>query len=282
METRVETAKVPVSLIFPDEMRGAVKEVIEGEYEASYFGTGLKIVDVGANVGSFSIWANLRWPHSEIVAYEPHPETFVLLQANTEHLPNITCVNAAVAPLEEKEATFHGRYSGDGESGLATYLGETFSNLDEVQRFTVPVLHPRALPTCDILKVDCEGAEADIVVNADLSRVSLVMMEYQFASHRERVKAALGKEFLVEFEDQFPWDAILDKASYREDLKGDYYGRLFLVNRRLSKLKKINPQRSLPPLQRSADPRDLPLLRLLRALPVVAKKAVQRRFNNHK
>ena len=39
-----------------------IKDVLEGEYEAGFDGVGLDILDIGANVGSFALWATARWP----------------------------------------------------------------------------------------------------------------------------------------------------------------------------------------------------------------------------
>ena len=57
---RLLFATVAVSLEFPDEMRGPIAGVLRGEYESGYFGEGLTIVDLGANVGSFVVWASMR------------------------------------------------------------------------------------------------------------------------------------------------------------------------------------------------------------------------------
>src|SRR5208283_410674 len=40
------------------------------------------IVDAGANIGMFSVWAARRLPESRILALEPFPETFARLQHN--------------------------------------------------------------------------------------------------------------------------------------------------------------------------------------------------------
>jgi predicted RNA methylase len=79
---KILTAQVPVTMEVPDSVYGAVVEVLTGEYEPGYFGEGLTILDIGANVGSFSLWANLRWPGSTIYAYEPHPGTCAMLKRN--------------------------------------------------------------------------------------------------------------------------------------------------------------------------------------------------------
>ena len=71
-------ARIPMSLAVPEQMHWAIKDVLEGEYEAGYDGVGLDILDVGANVGSFALWATARWPGSVVTSYEPHPGTFAL------------------------------------------------------------------------------------------------------------------------------------------------------------------------------------------------------------
>jgi hypothetical protein len=117
---RVLHAVVPVELEFPAAMESSLREVLEGEYDAPYFGDRLTIVDVGANVGSFSLWADLRWPQSTIHAYEPNPTTFDMLVRNVGHLPNIRCEQVAVYPSEHATERLISRYAGDGEAAWST------------------------------------------------------------------------------------------------------------------------------------------------------------------
>ncbi len=79
-------ARIPVALDVPEAMHWAIKDVLEGEYECGFDGQGFDILDVGANVGSFAVWASLRWPGSRIGSYEPHPGTFDYLRRNTAGL----------------------------------------------------------------------------------------------------------------------------------------------------------------------------------------------------
>lgn len=48
---------VPLSLECPPQMFEAVRYVLSGEYESHHDGSGLEILDIGANIGSFARWA---------------------------------------------------------------------------------------------------------------------------------------------------------------------------------------------------------------------------------
>jgi Met-10+ like-protein len=49
------------------------------------------IIDVGAGIGDFSVLAASRFPRATVLAFEPSPSTFALLQANVTRngLPNV-------------------------------------------------------------------------------------------------------------------------------------------------------------------------------------------------
>jgi FkbM family methyltransferase len=54
------------------------------------------IVDLGANIGASAVALHRRWPRSAMVAVEPQPDNFHLLQMNTRSI-DCTAVCAAVA-----------------------------------------------------------------------------------------------------------------------------------------------------------------------------------------
>lgn len=237
-------AQVPVAVEVPDRMQSAVEEVLRGEYEAGFFGEGMTILDIGANVGSFSIWANLRWPRSTIHAYEPHPGTFAMLRRNIASLANVKAYNVAVYPTDRDKVTFFARFDGDGEAGLAECMARTFSEIPRELTFPVPAMHPGTLPPADIVKLDVEGAESEILRHMDVSRIELVLLEYQDDSNRFAIKRLLSASFTLEYEDTFPWDKLLGHSGYRPELAGNHYGRMFFANRHPGRLRKLGPPRA--------------------------------------
>ena len=42
------------------------------------------VVDIGALIGAFSMWAHEQWPNAKIYAYEPDPESFKMFVKNIE------------------------------------------------------------------------------------------------------------------------------------------------------------------------------------------------------
>ena len=229
-------AQVPLILDCPEPMRSAVQYVLEGEYESGHDGSGLAILDIGANVGSFAVWANLRWPASRIASYEPNPGTFAFLQRNTAHLPNVTAVNAALFPGARAKEPFFARYDGDGEAGLMRYAGDTFEKRAMDTMVEVDVVDPATLEPADIVKIDIEGGEGEVLAALDLSKTSLVLAEFQNRGNRLVMQKVLAREFIAILDEECPWDPILDYMDYRRELKGDVYGRMFYARRGQTKL----------------------------------------------
>jgi FkbM family methyltransferase len=273
-QKRVVLSRVPVALECPDPMAGTIAAVLNGEYESGYFGDKLTILDIGANVGSFAIWATMRWPDSVLHAYEPHPETFKMLLRNVEHLPNVICYGQAVYPSDKAHELFYSRYAGDGESGLVHYTARTFERLPQENIFPVQVIHPINLPKCDIIKLDVEGGEASILENMVLADVSLILLEYQDLDNRARIERRLEDEFVLEFEDSGSWDRILPGSEYRKSLAGNRYGHMVLANKKKNKLRKIAGVAGCDP----DVPNTLSLRRLLSLFPGTATRALKTRL----
>ncbi len=231
-------ARVPVDIEFPEQMRHAVAYVLDGEYESGHDGNGLTILDIGANVGSFALWALRRWPGSVVHSYEANPDTFELLQRNTRDNSRIHSVNAAVFPSTETgTAKFFARYPGDGEAAMLEYAGDTFREGVAVATHVVNVVTPSALPRADVIKLDIEGGEAAVLGALDLAETSLVLAEFQNGRSRLQMQETLARAGFAAIRDEAcPWDPILDYRDYRQDLKGDIYGHMFYERHGQSRL----------------------------------------------
>ncbi len=131
------------------------------------------IYDVGGNVGLFSIWCRVNFPSAKIKSFEPHPETFRFLAANSNEF-TFESFNLAVG-------------SQNGDAYISS-LNESRSNCVStsstnggvqisVKSFRDLILAENA--EIDLLKLDCEGAEWDIFQDAEpFQKVAEIRMEY--------------------------------------------------------------------------------------------------------
>ena len=231
------TVAVPVSIECPDAMLSAVRYVLDGEYESHHDGTDLDILDIGANVGSFALWATRRWPGSRVRCFEPNPETFAILKRNLAGYGQVQPFNAAIYPSDKAREAFFSRYAGDGEAGLLRYIGDTFREGVIEPSFEVDIIRPETLGSADIVKIDIEGGEAEVLAALDLTKTALVLAEFQNRKARLSMQAVFRDQgFEAVLDEECPWDPILDYLDYRRALMGDIYGRMFYRRRGQTRL----------------------------------------------
>lgn len=150
---------------------------------------GAVVVDIGANVGTFAVWLAKMHSVSRIIAVEPDPTNIRFLERNMQAngLTNIVPVRMACAAMTGK-ATLHtgglsvlySFYPRDGKDFVPAYQTGTISLDDLFEQYEVS--------SCDLLKLDCEGAEYDILLKASLhalSSVGRIALEYHvgFTQH---------------------------------------------------------------------------------------------------
>lgn len=138
------------------------------------------IVDVGAGIGEFAVPAAMRYPRARVVAIEPDPGRFELLRRNVSRnaLSNVELHRAAAGRPESSDVPL-GRFLGSG------YV--------------------------DLLKIDCEGAEVDVLLGLapdELARVGRVALEWHRGPGAPRDEQAA---------------AILRSHGFRVDLLADRY-----------------------------------------------------------
>ena len=112
------------------------------------------IVDVGANIGTSTVWFGCQYPRAKIIAVEPSLAISVCSKPTS---PTSTLARCAVrSPTSAGRATC--LIQGEGEWGYRTHGGG--APITSVRAFTLRELvslEPDATPF--ILKIDVEGAE---------------------------------------------------------------------------------------------------------------------------
>jgi len=139
-----------------------------------------QVLDVGAHVGAFTCWVGTLNPDARIVAFEPEPANFRDLQANVtrNHMQGrVTLLNVAVA----SRAGHRGLVVPSGRERASMVAADTTS-----PHVTVPTvdfddyLRHHCEDTVDLLKMDCEGAEWEVLgslTEAGWRRIDRLLLE---------------------------------------------------------------------------------------------------------
>ena len=168
----------------PAQLRALIHELLvkdcdhlrEREYDTAAF------LDIGANIGVFSLAARHYFPHARIVAIEAHPLNFQRLQANLAGL-NVEAHNLALGdgrPLycvDGFEGSGHSKFRPQGE-GVEVKSRPLLAFL---RRFGIG-------GSGTFLKINCEGGEWSLLEGPDveankqaLGAVDTMVMELHYA-----------------------------------------------------------------------------------------------------
>ena len=141
---------------------------------------GWNVIDIGAGMGDFAISVALRCPKSIVYAFEPFPESFAKLNDHRE-LNGTTNVHAFREALAGTAGSVR-VYSVTGVSGQnLTGTGNDAEGVETPATTLDEVFTRLKLTHCDFLKIDCEGAEYEIMFHATadtLRRIRHISMEY--------------------------------------------------------------------------------------------------------
>jgi FkbM family methyltransferase len=155
--------------------------VLDDEYGLSCIAkTPKTVLDIGVNIGLFSIWAGAKFPGAAIHVYEPNPALFEALTANVGQ------VGATVYTEGVSAQDGHGHFVENGES----MVGQCSVASDgDIRLVSLRSAIERLGGSVDFLKMDCEGAEWEIFEDMEpFKAVEMLRMEY----HLTRADRSLG------------------------------------------------------------------------------------------
>ncbi len=143
-------------------LQGIGKEDVTAEYIKPFLHPGCTFVDVGANVGYFTLLASTLG--ARVVAYEPTPSVFARLRENVDlnGFHQAQLINAAVM---DKPGTLSLHLSGDDPEANSLFGNDPSSV--RVPAVTLDDdLAARGIDHVDVLKIDAEGAEPFVLDGA--------------------------------------------------------------------------------------------------------------------
>ena len=152
------------------------------------------IIDIGSHIGTFSLLVSQFCKKGKIFSYEPMPDNFEYLQKNLKlnQIKNIFPFNLAVSSdSSELDMFFNDDQSGHN---IFSYNNKkiTINSISLKQIFD-----DNKINSCKLLKLDCEGAEYDIIDSLPaeyLDKIQNMAIEYHFADTKpELIKNLITK-----------------------------------------------------------------------------------------
>jgi FkbM family methyltransferase len=141
---------------------------------------GWTILDIGAALGDYAVWAAKQTPHGRVIAVEPYPPSISLLRSNIEknRIFNVEVFSGAIAAtsgttiLQVEQGSIVQNSTAKNQRSDQTVEVKTASLDDLFSQF--------GIEKCDYLKMDCEGGEYEILFSASpqlLARIDRICME---------------------------------------------------------------------------------------------------------
>lgn len=140
------------------------------------------VIDIGANIGAFAITAGRSAPDVRVLAFEPDADNWALASRNAA-INGLTNVHVLRKAVSGEPGTLK-LYKGAQGSLHTTVPGRLAdpAGCEEVESVTLSqIMDEHSIERCAFLKLDCEGAEYDILYRtppAYLARIDQMAVKY--------------------------------------------------------------------------------------------------------
>ena len=163
-----------------------------GDYKMNF--QGRRIMDVGANIGSFSVWACMQGA-AEVWAYEPEPTNFDMLKRNTKGL-NVECYEAALGLADgTTDLYIVPNRQNLGSASTTPFRGRDVTPVDVLSfRAQLAAFKPHGI------KMDCEGAEWQLLTKPLPKYVREVAMELHLNKREWRESFDVMVEYFADWD----------------------------------------------------------------------------------
>lgn len=156
-----------------------INGVIKAYYIPNDIGDSNVAVDVGANIGAFSLVNHTKF--NKIIAIEAANETYLRCVEIIKHIPNANVYNLAAGKNDDEIVKIR-HYKDGSKSGNATTLDDPkwYRNgeYEEIKTILLEGIYKKFdIKKNNYLKVDCEGAEYHFLMNKYISNIDYIGIE---------------------------------------------------------------------------------------------------------
>jgi FkbM family methyltransferase len=171
--------------------------------EVYFFQTSSKhptIIDCGANIGVATIYFKIKFPEARVLAFEPNPYIYQLLEKNiqTNCIKKIELYNLALYDKETDLQFFIPSYLGTLKGSSKEIYGKNIALKVKAKQLSTYIME---MDKIDLIKIDVEGAESniidDLITTGTLEKAEQYIVEYHLNMNSDNSSLS---EFLAKFE----------------------------------------------------------------------------------
>lgn len=145
-----------------------------------------RVIDAGAMVGAFTAWIQHRYPEAKVIAIEPEPGNYALAGWNVSK--NALLLNGVLAYDTNRDTLIvDPNNSGGHELVKASDVKAGQVTVTSLAHWRLEDLMMREFEQVDLLKLDIEGSEMDVLLNAEpdtLRRIRYIVGERHVTSEQ--------------------------------------------------------------------------------------------------
>lgn len=135
------------------------------------------IIDIGAHIGLFTLFVKQFSKNIKILCFEPYIENFKMLNQNLNdnNIENVSIFKNIVSNKNQIISLF---INTDNAANNIYQESENFCSVESIK--LEKIFEENNINTCDLLKLDCEGAEYEILLNLDskyYKKINKIIME---------------------------------------------------------------------------------------------------------
>jgi FkbM family methyltransferase len=138
------------------------------------------VIDIGANIGLFTLRSKQLWPNARVISVEPHPDNFEHLQEHLQ-LNRLNDVLSVAKGIADKCGCLDLYLSGRNIAGHSMFKGKDGTSVRVPVTTLEDVLASGGVTGGKLLmKVDCEGCELPLLANLDqamANRITCIVFE---------------------------------------------------------------------------------------------------------
>lgn len=139
------------------------------------------VVDIGAQIGAFTVLAAKMASGGQVLAYEPYPPNFSLLQENVRmnNCPNVKLFNQSVGKAGGRNAALYVNPTNSGGHSTVAPVGRR--KIRTRQTSLSELIRANKIRRINYLKIDIEGGEFDLLLSTPLrvlQKVDVITLEY--------------------------------------------------------------------------------------------------------